>query len=138
MGFLAYVYYECIIINADLRLFIDGRELPGDGSARFSITDITTNYRLYCIFLSRVVGTTPEVYVNWYLGEQQIDIQNSGHRSSYLGWSSVVYLISSGYQYYALIRDSNSTASEGVFSCRRGRGNRIYSSVSVGVYYPSK
>ena len=120
-----------------MRLFIDGAELPGDGSARVSITDINTYNRisgLYCLDSSRVVGNSPQYYVNWYLGEQQIERQ---HGNYYLGWRSY-YTVHFGYQSHALKRDPSINASEGVFSCCRGRGSRIYSSISVAVYYPSK
>ena len=126
------------IFTAVLHLFIDGARLPGDGSARVSVTNIITGDRisgLYCVDQLRAVGTSPQAYINWYLGEQQIERRINNLWSSYLGWSSV-FLFYYGYQYIALKRDPNTTVSEGIFSCRHGRGNRIYSSVSVGVYYP--
>ena len=121
--------------SAVLYLFNDGAELPGDGSARVSVTDINTYNAmsgLYCIDSTRVVGSSPNVYLNWYLGEQQIERQSDNF---YLGWRSY-YKYYYGYQYVALMREPITTVSESNFSCRRESGNRIYSSVSVGVYYP--
>ena len=120
-----------------MRLFNDGDELPGDGSARVSVSDIITRNEqkgLYCIDSTRVVGTSPAYYISWYLGEQQIERQAGNY---YLGWRSY-YQFYYGYQYMALTREPYTTVSEVFVSCRRGKGNRVYSSVSVGVYYPSK
>ena len=118
-------------------MFIDGEKLPGDGSARVSVTDITTDNTisgLYCLDPLRVLENGPAYYVNWYLGEQQIERQSGNY---YLGWRSY-YKFYNGYQYIMLKRDPNTIVTELTSSCRRGKGNRIYSSVSVGVYYPSK
>ena len=127
----------CYVSTAVLHLYIDGNELPGDGSARVSITNITTDNRLsglYCVDSSRVTGTDPDVYINWYLRDQRIERQSGGQFS---GWSSL-HIFYFGNQYLSLKRDPNVVVSEDVFSCRRGRRGRLFSSVSVGVYYPSK
>ena len=123
----------CIIIAVGfLYLRYGGQPLPRDGTARVSVTSITTDDNtngLMCLYSIRTVGGGGAIGIMWFLNGAQLDRLTG---QSYLGWS-VDRGVYHTYPISSLKRDAHTVATEGVFTCRREE-----LSVVVGIYYPSK
>ena len=126
--------YSCIIIAVGLYLYYDGQFLPRDGSARVTVTSITTdnsNSGLACLY-SSATGRSGRENIMWFQNGTELDRRARDSWQSYLGWSVVVG-VHQTYPTALLKRDAHTVATEGVFTCRREE-----LSVVVGIYYPSK
>ena len=113
-----------------------GQIITGDGDDHVSVTDITTDNTssgLSCIFTSRVSAYG----LRWYLNEVKLPNQAGESWQSYFGWSCLLTIFN-GYPVSTLKRDAATDAIEGIFTCQKVIGNNRYSSVPIGVYYPSK
>ena len=127
---------SCIIIAVGLYLLYGGQLLPRDGSARVTVTSITTdnsNSGLACLYSSTTGRGGRDIDIMWFLNGTELDRRVRGDSwQSYLGWSVTVGV----YQTYPtalLKRDAHTTAAEGVFTCCREELSFV-----VGIYYPSK
>ena len=115
-----------------------GQTITGDGDDRVSVTDITTDDTasgLSCIFTQRIIAGGEELI--WYLNEVELQSRAGESWQSYFGWSCLVYVYK-GYPVSTLKRDAATLAIEGIFTCQKVIERVWYSSVSIGVYYPSK
>ena len=113
-------------------LIYDGRSLPRDGTARVSVTSITTDDSLSCLYSSPTARAGANTELKWHLNGVEIQRSTGSSQQSYLGWSSAV-IVKAMNVITMLKRDSDTVATEGVFTCRYGD-----LSISVGVFYPSK
>ena len=76
---------HCIIIAVGvLYLLYDGQ--LRDGTARVSVTSITTDDGLMCLYSIHNVGGGRDIGIMWFLNGTQLDRRTG---QSYLGWSVV-------------------------------------------------
>ena len=116
-----------------------GETITGDGDDHVSVTNITTDNTasgLSCIFTQRIIAAGVEE-LRWYLNEVELQSQAGESWQSYFGWSCLV-TVYNGYPVSTLKRDAATDAIEGIFTCQHVVGRVRYSSVPIGVYYPSK
>ena len=123
--------------DLDLIVSFGDQIITGDGDDRVSVTDITTDNTasgLSCIFTQRIIAGGE---LRWYLNETELQSRAGESWQSYFGWSCLVYVYN-GYPVSTLKRDAATLAIEGIFTCQKVIGRVWYSSVPIGVYYPSK
>ena len=116
-------------------LYNGGKSLPRDGTARVTVTSITTddsNSGLSCLYSSSTARSGGVIDIKWFLNGTELDRRARDSWQSYLGWSVAVG-VHQTYPTALLKRDAHTAATEGVFTCRREE-----LSVVVGIYYPSK
>ena len=114
-----------------------GQRITGDGDDRVSITDITTDNTasgLSCIFTQRIIAGGE---LRWYLNGKELQNRAGESWQSYFGWSCLA-TVYNGHPMSTLKRDAATDAIEGIFTCQYAVGIDRYSSVPIGVYYPSK
>ena len=137
------VYYNTISIINTVYIFLiglivsfDGQRITGNGDDHVSVTNITTNNTesgLSCTFTQRITGGE----LRWYLNEVKLPNRAGEIWQSYFGWSSLP-TVYKGFPVSTLKRDAATDAIEGIFTCQQVIGRDRYSSVPIGVYYPSK
>ena len=117
-----------------------GQRITGDGDDHVSVNDITTDNTasgLSCILAQRIIAAGDDERLRWYLNEVELQNQAGESWQSYFGWSCLP-TVYNGHPMSTLKRDAATDAIEGIFTCQHGVGRDRYSSVPIGVYYPSK
>ena len=115
-----------------------GQRITGDGDDHVSVTNITTDNTssgLSCIFTQRIIAGGETLW--WYLNEVELQSRAGESWQSYFGWSCLA-TVYNGFPVSTLKRDAAIEAIEGIFSCQKVIERVRYSSVPIGVYYPSK